>query len=170
TLIDNAEVIDTVTVMLQKEVAERLMAQPNCKDYGVPTILLASCATVRKVMTLRPEEFHPRPKVDSVVVSIDFRNRLQLPGGAEIYNYKILRKIVRATFNQRRKTIQNTLSSSAIFGTSLKQDKHLNKEYAANAIARAGLQPNARPETLAITDFIRLAIEVEKIILPGEQG
>ena len=71
-LIDNREQMAWATIMLQKEVAERLMAQPGSKDYGVPTVLLQSCATVRPLMTLKPGEFHPRPKIDSVVVRIDF--------------------------------------------------------------------------------------------------
>lgn len=165
TLIDNAAVINTATVMLQKEVAERLMARPKSKDYGVPTVLLASCASVRKVMTLNPGEFHPKPKVDSVVVEINFSNPSQLPGADERYNLKIFKQIVKATFNQRRKTIQNTLSNAGFFGPLLKQEKHVVKEHTLRIIERAGLQPNARPETLNITDFIKLAVEVEKTVL-----
>ena len=169
-MIDNADVIDTATVMLQKEVAERLVAQPKSKDYGVPTILLASCASVKKVMTLKPSEFHPKPKVDSVVVTIDFSTRPELPVGVQQYNYKIFKQIVKATFNQRRKTIQNTLSGAGLFGTAISSDKQSNKDYALQTIKRAGLQPNARPETLAFTEFIRLSIEVEKTKKSLPQG
>lgn len=164
TLIDNADVIDTATIMLQKEVAERLMARPRSKDYGVPTVLLASCGSVRKVMTLKPGEFHPKPKVDSVVVTIDFSDSSQLPGGDKQYNFKIFKQIVKATFNQRRKTIQNTLSGAGLFNTALKQDKHANKERTLQLISQAGLQPTARPETLTIEDFIKLAVEVENTV------
>ena len=71
-LIDNHERMAWATIMLQKEVAQRLLAHAGTKDYGVPTVLLQSCATVKPLMTLKPAEFHPRPKIDSVVVRIDF--------------------------------------------------------------------------------------------------
>jgi 16S rRNA (adenine1518-N6/adenine1519-N6)-dimethyltransferase len=161
-LIDNAPLISTATIMLQKEVAERLMAQPGNKAYGVPTVLLASCASVRKVMTLGPAEFHPRPKVDSVVVVIDFKSSIKQPFTDLEYNFALFRQIVRATFNQRRKTILNTLSGAGCFDVSSKQAKVTNKELTQLAIENANLQPAARPETLSVNDFIQLSIQVEK--------
>jgi 16S rRNA (adenine1518-N6/adenine1519-N6)-dimethyltransferase len=160
-LIDNASLINTVTVMLQKEVAERLMARPGTKDYGVPTVLLASCASVHKLMTLKPGEFHPRPKVDSVVVSIDFSRAKQHPIDNSRYNFALFRQLVRATFNQRRKTILNTLSGAGLFYNSAELDKTANKERTLQAIKEADLLPNARPETLTVDDFIKLAIQIE---------
>ncbi len=159
-LIDNASLISTATIMLQKEVADRLMAAPNTKDYGIPTVLLASCATVHKLMTLKPGEFHPRPKIDSVVVTLDFSQGLQQPVGAEKYDFALFRQLIRTTFNQRRKTILNTLSGASLFGDPAKQDKVANKERTRQAIEQASLQPNARPETLTCTDFINLAVQI----------
>jgi 16S rRNA (adenine1518-N6/adenine1519-N6)-dimethyltransferase len=161
-LIDNASLIKTATVMLQKEVADRLMAQPNTKDYGVPTVLLASCASVHKLMTLKPGEFHPRPKVDSVVVSIDFSRAKERPMDNSKYNFSLFRQLVRATFNQRRKTILNTLSGAGFFYSSAELDKTANKEQTLRAIKEADLLPNARPETLTVDDFINLAIQIER--------
>ncbi len=161
-LIDNASLISTATIMLQKEVADRLMAAPNTKEYGVPTVLLASCATVHKLMTLKPGEFHPRPKVDSVVVTLDFRQGVKRPSDAGHYDFALLRQLVRTTFNQRRKTILNTLTGAGLFGDSIKQDKVANKERTCRAIERANLQPNSRPETLTCIDFINLAIEIAR--------
>ncbi len=161
-LIANAPLINTATIMLQKEVAERLMAQPGNKAYGVPTVLLASCASIRKVMTLGPAEFHPRPKVDSVVVIIDFRSSIKQSLMDHEYNFALFRQIVRATFNQRRKTILNTLSGAGYFDVSSKQAKATNKELTQLAIENANLQPGARPETLSVNDFIQLSIQVEK--------
>ena len=60
TLIENREKMDWATVMLQKEVADRLTASPNTKQYGIPTVLLKSCATVQSLLTLKPKEFHPQ--------------------------------------------------------------------------------------------------------------
>lgn len=161
-LIENASLITTATIMLQKEVADRLMATPNTKDYGVPTVLLASCASVHKLMTLKPAEFHPRPKIDSVVVTLDFSKNRKQQAEELLYDYSLFRQLVRTTFNQRRKTILNTLSGAFLFGDSAKQDKATNKKITLLTIEQANLQPTARPETLTFTDFINLAIHVAR--------
>lgn len=163
-LIENSHLIHSVTVMLQKEVAERLNAEPNTKEYGVPTILLGSCATVQKKLTLKPAEFHPRPKVDSVVIYIDFsKNRLE-PGTPTDYDKNIFTKIVRTTFNQRRKTIANTLKGAAVFGRPGKEFKDFHKEMALASLERAGISPQARPETLTVSKFIILTKAIEAIV------
>lgn len=156
-LIDNAVLIETATIMMQKEVAERLMAEPNTKEYGVPTVLLASCATVHKLMALKPGEFHPRPKVDSVVVRLDFRNKSV---SHDDYDFALFRRLVKVTFNQRRKTILNTLSGAALFGDLTGEDKKANKGATLCSINLAKLSPEARPETLTCEDFINLAVQV----------
>jgi 16S rRNA (adenine1518-N6/adenine1519-N6)-dimethyltransferase len=157
TLIDNAALLDSVTVMLQKEVAERLAAQPGSKEYGVPTLLLSSCATVKTVLHLSPAEFYPKPKVDSVVIRLDFRNR-QVPRSlATEENFALFRVLVRSSFNQRRKTILNTLGQIDILPPI--NDRAEQKSAVAAAIIRAGLQPDRRPETLSLEDFLRLTEE-----------
>ncbi len=161
-LIDNASLISTATVMLQKEVADRLMAVPNTKDYGVPTVLLASCASVHKLMTLKPAEFHPRPKIDSVVITIDFSKARKYPAEENSYDFALFRRLVRTTFNQRRKTILNTLSGACLFADSVNQDKAANKKITLQTIEQANLSPAARPETLTTNDFINLAIQVAR--------
>ncbi|MCP4340596.1 MAG: ribosomal RNA small subunit methyltransferase A [Desulfobulbaceae bacterium] len=161
-LIENKSLISNATIMLQKEVAERLMAAPNTKDYGVPTVLLASCASVQKLMTLKPGEFHPRPKVDSVVINIDFLDASKQATTECEYDYFLFRQLVRTSFNQRRKTILNTLSGAGLFSNSSKIDKVANKEITRLTIEQANLQPTARPETLLFTDFINLAIQVAR--------
>jgi 16S rRNA (adenine1518-N6/adenine1519-N6)-dimethyltransferase len=170
-LIDNASLISTATIMLQKEVADRLMAAPNTKDYGVPTVLLASCASVQKLMTLGPGEFHPRPKIDSAVVRIDFSKPPEYSAEEKKYDFALFRHLVRTTFNQRRKTILNTLSGANLFADRANQDKAINKEITLLAIEQANLQPTARPETLTCADFIRLATLVacnKEITLQGK--
>lgn len=163
-LIENSHLIHSVTVMLQKEVAERLAAVPNTKDYGVPTILLGSCATVQKKLTLKPAEFHPRPKVDSVVIFIDFsKNRVE-DGVPDEYDRKIFTKIVRTTFNQRRKTIANTLKGAGVFGKTGKEFKDIHKELALASLEKAGIPPKTRPEALSIGNFITLANCIEAIM------
>lgn len=169
-LIDNAPTLDCATIMLQKEVAERLTAQPATKEYGVPTVLLASCATVKKVLTLKPAEFHPRPKIDSVVITIDFKARRteQDKDQWPEYDFALFKKIVRTTFNQRRKTILNTLSGAGFFLASGRNGKAENKAVTEMAITRATLSPAARPETLTVTDFMALARAVEQLQLSAD--
>jgi 16S rRNA (adenine1518-N6/adenine1519-N6)-dimethyltransferase len=156
-LIDNAALLDSVTVMLQKEVAERLAAQPGSKEYGVPTLLLSSCATVKTVLQLSPAEFYPRPKVDSVVIRLDFRNRQVPPSLAREEDFALFRLLVRSSFNHRRKTILNTLGQIDLLPP--KNDRARQKSAVSAAIIRAGLQPDRRPETLSLEDFLRLTEE-----------
>lgn len=163
-LIDNSEFIANVTVMLQKEVADRLCANVGTKEYGVPTVLLATCSIVSKKLLLKPEEFHPRPKIDSEVIAIDFsENNLGLSED-QSYSKPILQSIVRTTFNQRRKTLLNTLSHTPVFLKSGDHNKQTLKEMARGALESVQIDPKARPETLSPKDFIRLAIAVENII------
>ncbi len=160
TLIENAALLDSVTVMLQKEVAERLAAQPGSKEYGVPTLLLSSCATVKTVLHLSPAEFYPKPKVDSVVIRLDFRNRPLPPSLSTDENFALFRLLVRSSFNQRRKTILNTLGQIDLLPP--RDDRAGQKAVVAAAIIRAGLQPDRRPETLSLEDFLRLTEEFAK--------
>lgn len=157
-LIENKQYVSSATIMLQKEVADRLMAVPNTKDYGVPSVLLQSCASIKKLLTLKPGEFHPRPKIDSVVINIDFSAHSGEDAESTPYSYKMLQKIVRTTFNQRRKTILNTLSSASLFQESEDIDKPTNKRLTEEAIATAGISPTARPESLSLEDFIKLVV------------
>ncbi|MDK9707696.1 MAG: 16S rRNA (adenine(1518)-N(6)/adenine(1519)-N(6))-dimethyltransferase RsmA [Desulforhopalus sp.] len=164
-LIDNAPLIDCATIMLQKEVADRLTALPSSKDYGVPTVLLACCARVKKLMTLKPAEFHPRPKIDSVVIHIDFATHRKLAEGNKgpSFDFSLLKKIVRTTFNQRRKTILNTLSHSDCLGIPGEIDHPKKKQLTENAILAADLSPAARPETLTVADFIGLSRAIQQL-------
>lgn len=157
-LIENREQVAEATIMLQKEVAERLMARPATKEYGVPSVLLRSCSTIRKMMTLKPAEFHPRPKIDSVVVRIEFSHTPFQSAEGIPFSYPVFQHIVRATFNQRRKTILNTLSGAGLIPGAATREKSDVKQMAEKAIRAAGLEPSLRPEVLLLDDFIRLAI------------
>ncbi len=158
-LIDNAASVATATVMLQKEVAERLTAATGSKEYGVPTVLLASCAVVRTLMRLSPAEFHPRPKVDSLVVQVDFRGGFHPGLAASPGGYPLLRRVVRTCFNQRRKTILNTLCDLLPAST----ERADRRQLVIEAIAMAGLQPARRPETLELIDFLRLCNSLAEV-------
>lgn len=157
-LIENQDRMDWATIMLQKEVADRLTAQPGTKEYGVPTVLLAACATVTRLMTLKPAEFHPRPKIDSVVVRIDFKIPPERITGLTPELRPLFHRVVRAAFSQRRKTLLNTLSSAGILPLPESTDKSAIKQATAQAIRQAGLAPSARAEDLHLSDFIRLTL------------
>ncbi len=163
-LIDNAEAIAWATIMLQKEVAERLMARPGTKDYGVPTVLLQSCATVKSLMILKPGEFHPRPKIDSVVVRINFTADSERIRQLPAYDHTVFRRIVRAAFGQRRKTLLNTLSTAELFSSLPEVDRAEGKKLTGAIIEAAGLSPGVRAETLMLEDFVRLAVETSRRI------
>lgn len=161
-LIENRRQMTWATVMLQKEVAMRLTAESGTKDYGVPTILLQSCATVHSLMTLKPSEFHPRPKIDSVVVRIDFSSDSDRLRCLPAYDHGILSRIVRQTFGQRRKTLLNTLGASDLFYSSCPDRRHEAKKAAGRVLAAAGISPEIRAEKLNLEDFVRLTVAVEQ--------
>jgi len=147
-LIEHHHAIAYAVVMLQKEVAERLMAKSGTKSYGAPTILLACCADVTPLLTVGPNEFHPRPKVDSLVIKITFSppsERLQqLPS----FDFPLLRRVVNGAFGQRRKTLLNSLSSTFT---------RIEKTTLAEVIQQAGITPGIRAEKLELSDFIALS-------------
>ncbi|MCK5069768.1 MAG: ribosomal RNA small subunit methyltransferase A [Desulfocapsa sp.] len=153
-LIEHKDKMAWATIMLQKEVADRLTAQPGTKQYGIPTVLLGSCATVKSLLTLKPAEFHPRPKIDSVVVYIDFCDTEAI--NSRNYDTLLFQKIVRGAFSQRRKTLLNTLSSGRFFNEQSDGDKKLEKQLTKEAITAAQIAPTVRAETLDLDQFIDL--------------
>ncbi|HXG88215.1 MAG TPA: 16S rRNA (adenine(1518)-N(6)/adenine(1519)-N(6))-dimethyltransferase RsmA [Vicinamibacterales bacterium] len=130
------------TLMLQKEVADRLIAKPGTSEYGVLSLSTALGADVRTLLALPPGAFRPAPKVRSAVVRLTFR-----PPPPEVRHPKLIIEIVRAVFTQRRKMLSNAL---APFATS-------RGVSAPEALTTAGLDPRRRPETLTLLDVARLA-------------
>ena len=130
------------TLMLQREVADRLVARPGTKDYGVLTILTNVHADVQRLLTLPPGAFRPAPRVHSAVVRLTFRPS-RVPADLE----PLFDAMVRSMFTQRRKTLLNALRpfADALGAT------------AADALAAAGIDERARPETLDGTALLRLA-------------
>jgi 16S rRNA (adenine1518-N6/adenine1519-N6)-dimethyltransferase len=130
------------TLMLQKEVADRLVARPGTSDYGSLTIQTALLADVTRLMTLPPGAFRPPPKVTSAVVRLAFR-----PPATDVGDPHVFERLVRGIFLQRRKTLLNALKPVAdTFGRS-----------AAQIIARAGVDPSRRPDAMSVDDLARLS-------------
>ena len=130
------------TLMLQKEVADRLIAPPGGSDYGALAIQVALLADVDRLLTLPPGAFRPPPKVTSAVVRLRFH-----PLAADIGDPATFERVVRGVFLQRRKTLVNAFKPVAMsFGQS-----------APEVIERAGLDPSKRPQVLTLDDMARLA-------------
>ena len=152
-LVENREVLESAVLMLQKEVAQRLLARPATKEYGVLTVLLNGCAEIKKLLDVGPGQFHPRPKVDSVVVKITFLPVPDRVAKLPEHDPILLKKLVKAAFQQRRKTLQNSLSASGLSGTA--------KIDLPALFRKAAIDPMIRPERLTVEDFVQLARTIE---------
>ena len=131
-------------LMLQKEMAQRLIAPPGTKDYGRLSVMLQYCAEVAVVAEAPAGMFYPRPKVDSQVIHVHFRDRIGFPAEDE----GLLSRVVKAGFSQRRKTLRNALTGNIL------QADHARVEA---WLARAGIDSRRRAETLTVEEFVRLA-------------
>lgn len=129
-------------LMLQKEVADRLVAKVGTGEYGVLTVLTGVNADVTRVLSLPPGAFRPQPKVHSAVVKLTFR-----PPNVDITDQPLFVRMVRTMFTQRRKTLGNALKPFAV-------ERGAN---AAVALAAAGIDPMRRPETLQLAEIAALA-------------
>ena len=133
-----------VTVMVQKEVAARMKSGPGSKDYGALSLAVQYYAEPYIVATVPCNCFMPRPNVDSAVIRL---TRYEEPP-VQVKDEKMLFKIIRASFNQRRKTLQNGLNNSS--------ELNFTKDQIAAAIAEAGFSPSVRGEALTLEQFAKL--------------
>jgi 16S rRNA (adenine1518-N6/adenine1519-N6)-dimethyltransferase len=135
--------VSRMVLMLQREVAERLTAAPDCSDYGVTTVLLGLWYDMRIEFIVPPGCFHPRPKVDSAVISF-----VPLDGPrADVGNEDIFRRIVKAAFAMRRKTLSNCLKRAE-----LPQSEKLD-----SVLDKCGIDGRRRGETLSLDEFAALS-------------
>ncbi|WP_455659086.1 16S rRNA (adenine(1518)-N(6)/adenine(1519)-N(6))-dimethyltransferase RsmA [Phocaeicola faecalis] len=139
-MLDYKDLIPCCTGMIQKEVAERIAAGPGSKTYGILSILIQAWYKVEYLFTVHEHVFNPPPKVKSAVIRMT-RNETKELG----CNEKLFRLIVKTTFNQRRKTLRNSISSILEKGNPLSNDSVFNK----------------RPEQLSVQEFIELTNRVE---------
>ncbi len=144
-LMKAAHCIQEAVLMLQTEVAERVLASPGSKDNGILSIMTAYHCERERLMGLKPSQFHPPPKVDSQIVRLSFRS---CPLEPEV-DEGLLLQVVKAAFAHRRKTLKNSLLLSNLPG--------LTREVVVIALAKAGIEPNRRPESLGLEEFLRLA-------------
>ena len=141
-LLESDAPIKSITVMVQKEVADRITASPGTKDYGALTLTVAYRAEPKILFTVPPEAFLPRPKVESAVVHLEIRKEPKVSAA----DPDLLFRLIRAAFLHRRKTLANCLAAEQI----------MTKEEAAEALKRAGFSEMVRGEALTLEDYERL--------------
>ncbi len=137
--------IDNITVMVQKEVAERMQAGPGTKNYGALSLAVQYYAEPYIVANVPPNCFIPRPSVGSAVIRLTRHGKKPV----EVKDEKLMFALIRASFNQRRKTLQNSLNNSA--------ELSFSKEEIGEAIEKMGLSPSVRGEALTLEQFAKLA-------------
>jgi 16S rRNA (adenine1518-N6/adenine1519-N6)-dimethyltransferase len=145
--------LSDATVMLQREVADRLMAGPGSKEYGVLSVLIQLSADVDRLLALPAGAFRPAPKVQSALVRLRFRERRPEPR-----NIELLTRLVQAVFTRRRKTLENALMAFRTW----------DRAAISEVLRRANIDGRRRPETLDVSELVRLADAVDP--LPDAPG
>jgi 16S rRNA (adenine1518-N6/adenine1519-N6)-dimethyltransferase len=149
-LLDYRQSLTRFTLMLQREVAQRIIAAPGGKAYGVLAIFTQLFTETKIVMRVPPEAFYPIPRVESAVVAFDVLEQPRVT----IEDEDFFKKLVKASFAQRRKTLLNALRGAPF---------PLSKEQIEQALLVAGIDPRRRAETLDLTEFQRLAASLKTV-------
>ena len=155
-LLEDGVEADSITVMMQKEVADRMRAHPGTKAYGALSVAVQYYCEAEQVVNVPASCFVPQPKVDSAVLRLDMRTEPPVV----LEDQDMFFRCVKAGFGQRRKTLSN-----ALMGV-----EHMTKEIAGASLAGAGIDPARRAETLDLAEFARLANEAAKRLANGQRG
>ena len=143
-LIKSRSALSRAVFMIQKELSQRITAQPGCKDYGRLSVMLGYCANINKIADVKASVFFPKPKVDSEVLELRFKKRLEYPANDETYFFSV----IKAAFGNRRKILKNALATSAL---------NIDANTAQNILEKSGIDPVRRAETLTIEEFVKLS-------------
>lgn len=138
-------------LMMQQEVGARLLAAPGTKDYGILSVLMQYNFHLQRLFSLSPANFYPPPQVDSVVLSL----LPQTPAPAA-RDEDLLRRVVKAAFGQRRKTLTNTLVAQA-------PDFGLTREKLGAILSNLGIDPARRGETLSVAEYVALSNKIVEL-------
>jgi len=146
--------IADATVMLQREVADRLAADPGSRDYGVLSVLIQHRAAVERLLILPPGAFRPPPRVRSAVVRLRFH-----PANPAVRDESTFERVVQAVFTRRRKTLANALQALGASPARVRQmsDRGPTPVGPRAILEAAGVDGGRRPETLTVAEFARLA-------------
>ncbi len=145
-LLDQSEHIEWAVLMFQKEVADRLLARPGSKSYGILSVLTACSCRVSRIMDVPPTLFRPRPKVTSTVIRLEFPEDLD----TRPY-YDSLKDLVRYVFQKRRKKLKNAMAGL----------KGLPTDGITGVLSHCGIDPGVRPDALSLADFLCLAKAIQ---------
>lgn len=143
-LINYRAVVHRAVLMFQKELAQRLTAQPGCKEYGRLTVMLRYCSDIKKVADVKASFFFPKPKIDSQVLEFRFKTQPECPANDEAFLFRV----IKAAFGNRRKTLKNALAAS-----DLKIDAKTAKQF----LKQSEIDPVRRAETLNVEEFVKLS-------------
>ncbi|MFA9464842.1 MAG: 16S rRNA (adenine(1518)-N(6)/adenine(1519)-N(6))-dimethyltransferase RsmA [Velocimicrobium sp.] len=149
-LLESHVPVDSITVMVQKEVADRMQVGPGTKDYGALSLAVQYYAKPEIAATVPPTCFMPRPNVGSAVITLKCYDKPPV----EVQDEKLLFRLIRASFNQRRKTLVNGLNNSPEISCS--------KEIIVQAIEELGVSPMIRGEALTLEQFAKLSNLIQK--------
>ena len=144
-LFENHVPLHSITIMVQKEVADRMRMGPGTKDYGALSLAVQYYAEPYLVANVPQNCFMPRPKIGSAVIKLTVHEKPPIT----VRDEKLMFRLIRASFNQRRKTLANGLNNSP--------ELHYSKEQIAEAIEKLGTSPSVRGEALTLEQFARLA-------------
>lgn len=144
-LLEGEDLVDSITVMVQKEVAERMMEGPGSKEYGALSLAVQYYARPEIVANVPPNCFIPRPNVGSAVIRL---TKHETPP-VQVKDPKKMFQLIRASFNQRRKTLPNGIGNAP--------ELPYTREQAAAALEKMGLSPAVRGEALSLSQFAELA-------------
>jgi len=147
-LLENKINISSICIMIQKEVAQRITAKPSTKDYGALSVGVNYYSEPRLICSVPPSAFIPMPKVSSAVISLDIRKEAPVKVNSE----KGYFKVVRAAFNQRRKTMLNALSNSG--------DIPMSKQQILDVLNECNIDEKRRGETLSLKEFADIANKI----------
>ena len=156
-LVTERKSVSQATLMFQKELADRICAEPGGKIYGRLSVLVQYCARIEKILRIKAADFFPKPKVDSTVLHITFLKAPPTPASDETFLFKV----VQAAFSQRRKTLKNALSGSFL---------PLDKSHIQTALSSAAIDPSRRAETLSVSEFVRLSDHLLSLLPESGQG
>ena len=145
-------------LMVQKEVAERIIAPPGGKAYGILAVLCQTLADVKIVLRVPASAFSPKPKVESAVVRFQLLDAPRHP----LPDWEFFKRVVKAAFGQRRKIIANALSGSP--------DLALAPDTVAQALSQAKIQPTRRAQTLTLAEFAELGNDLQGLTRSTERA
>lgn len=133
--------ISSMIIMIQKEVADRILAKPNTDEYGTLSLLCQYHCDIKKICKVSPNCFVPPPRVESMVIRLDIRDQKRV----DILDEDLFFNIIKSAFNMRRKTLSNSLKSIA------------NEDILLKALEESNIDPKRRGETLSIEEFANLS-------------